>query len=171
MTPDNLRELYVQQLRDVYSAETQLIDALPAMVEAAASERLKDAFRTHLRETERQKVRLEQLFDRMDMSPRGQTCHAMKGLIKDANGLIKDAKNLLGHDAPPEVLDAGLIAQAQRVEHFEISAYGTLAAYAERLGRTDDHRLLTETLGEEKHTDELLTGIARDSVNPAAAVA
>ena len=169
MTPDNLRDLYVQQLRDLYSAEDQLIDALPKMAKKAGSQELQQAFEQHLEQTRRHKERLEQLFDKMDMSPSGQTCQAMKGLIKEAKDLISDANNLFGSDAPPEVLDAGLIAQAQRVEHYEISAYGTVATYAERLGRTADHDLLGQTLEEEKQTDELLNRVAETLVNPAAA--
>ena len=169
MTPDNLKDLYIQQLRDLYSAENQLLDALPKMEKKATNEELKEAFRTHLEQTRTQKQRLEQIFEKMNMSPSGETCKAMKGLIDEAEHFIKESKSLLGKDAPPEVLDAGLIAQAQRVEHYEISAYGTVASYAETLGRGDDHRLLGKTLDEEKHTDGLLNRLAKGLVNPAAA--
>ena len=169
MTPKNLNDLYVQQLRDLYSAESQLIDALPTMAKKATSSELEQAFERHLNQTRRHKERIEELFEKMDMSPSGQTCQAMKGLIKEAKDLISDASSLFGSDAPPEVLDTGLIAQAQRVEHYEISAYGTVATYAEMLGRTADHDLLGQTLAEEKETDEELNQIAERLTNPAAA--
>ena len=143
MTPKNLQDLYVHQLRDLYSAESQFVEALPTMAEEATSPELERAFGTHLEETRRQKERLEQIFDRLEASPGGQTCQAMKGLIKEAKDLISDASSFFGSDAPAAVLDAGLIAQAQRVEHYEISAYGTVATYAETLGRREDHRLLS----------------------------
>lgn len=168
MTPKNLRDLYLHELRDLYSAESQLIEALPTMAKKASNAQLQDAFETHLAETRRQKERLEQIFQALDESPGGETCKAMKGLIKEAKDLISDASNFFGSDAPPEVLDAGLIAQAQRVEHYEIAAYGTVTTYAETLGRSEDHRLLSETLEEEKKTDGLLNRLAKDRINPAA---
>ena len=169
MTPKNLQDLYLHQLRDLHSAESQLISALPTMAEKASQPALKQAFEAHLEETRRHKERLEQLFDKTEMSPGGHTCQAMKGLIQEVKDFISDAHKLLGKDAPPEVLDAGLIAQAQRVEHYEISAYGTVATYAETLGRMDDHRVLSQTLQEEKHADEKLNEIAMRIVNPSAA--
>lgn len=169
MTPKNLEDLYVQQLRDLYSAESQLVDALPTMAEKATSPELKQAFQRHLDQTRRHKERLDELFDKLDVSPGGHTCQAMKGLIREAKDLISDASSLFSGDAPSEVLDAGLIAQAQRVEHYEISGYGTVATYAETLGRTADHDLLGQTLAEEKETDEKLNQIAEGLVNPAAA--
>lgn len=169
MTPQNLRDLYKHQLRDLYSAESQLIEALPEMVDEATSPALKQAFRTHLEETMRQKERLDQIFSRLDENPGSQTCQGMKGLIKEAKHLISDATNFFGSDAPPEVLDAGLIMSAQRVEHYEIAGYGTVLTYAELLGRSEDQDLLRLTLEEEKEADETLTRIARDGVNLAAA--
>lgn len=171
MTPKNLEDLYLHELRDLYSAEKQLLDALPEMAEKASNAELRRAFHAHFKETEQQKERLRQIFDRMDKSPTGHTCKAMRGLIKEANSFMSDASSLLGNDAPDEVLDAGLIAQAQRVEHYEIAAYGTAVTYAEMLGRTDDHRLLKQTLDEERSTDEKLNRLAKGVVNPAAASA
>src|SRR5690606_24874826 len=133
-TLNDFNDLYVAQLKDLYSAETQLIEALPKMAEAAAHPELKRAFQDHLQETKRQKERLEQIFRGLDQDPSGETCQAMKGLVKEGQDII-DAD---GDDA---VRDAGLIAAAQRVEHYEIAGYGCVRTYAERLGRTDDARL------------------------------
>lgn len=169
MTPRNLHDLYVHQLRDLYSAESQLIDALPRLTEKTSNPELQRAFRTHLEDTKRQRERLDRIFDRLDVSPGGQTCQGMKGLVKEANDLISDSTRFFGEDAPPEVLDAGLIPAAQRVEHYEIAGYGTVATYAEMLGRQEDHTLLTQTLEEEKRTDETLTQLAKRSVNLEAA--
>ena len=155
-------DLYVQQLRDLYSAETQLVEALPMMADAATHAELKRAFQDHLAVTKRQQQRLEQLFQRLGKDPGGHTCQAMKGLIKEGNEII-------GADADPSVRDAGLIAAAQRVEHYEMAGYGTVRTFAERLGRTEDARLLQETLDEEGQADELLTKIAEQVVNVDAA--
>lgn len=168
MTPKNLHELYVYQLRDLYSAEKEIIDALPKMAKKASNPQLKRAFETHLEQSKRQKERLEQIFDALDASPKGKTCKAIQGLIAEAEDFIGDAKKLFGSDSPSEVLDAGLIAQAQRIEHYEISAYGTAASYAETLGRLDDNKRLSATLGEEKETDAELNTLAKSMVNPAA---
>jgi ferritin-like metal-binding protein YciE len=160
-TSETLRsfdDLYVQQLRDLYSAETQLVEALPMMADAATHVELKRAFQDHLAVTKRQQQRLEQLFQRLGQDPGGHTCQAMKGLIKEGNEII-------GADADPAVRDAGLIAAAQRVEHYEMAGYGTVRTFAERLGRTDDARLLQETLDEEGDADKLLTQIAEQVVN------
>ncbi len=171
MTPRNLEDLYVHQLRDLYSAESDLINALPRMAEKATNPTLQRAFEEHLEQTKRHKERLEQIFERRDESPKGESCKAMKGLIAEAEGFISDAKKLFGSDSPSAVLDAGLIAQAQRVEHYEISAYGTVATYAETLGRLDDHKLLSATLQEEKNTDQELNHLAKEMINPAAVTA
>ena len=158
-------DLYVAQLQDLYSAETQLIDALPKMADAASHPQLKRAFQDHLNVTKRQKERLEEIFQSLDDDPGGETCQAMKGLVKEGQEII-DA------DAPDDVRDAGLIAAAQRVEHYEIADYGTVRTFAERLGRSADARLLDETLSEEKKkTDGLLNRIAEAVVNPDAAMA
>ena len=171
MTPKNLEDLYIHELRDVYSAESQLVDALPEMVKLSKDHRLQKAFEHHLEQTKEHKRRLEKIFERHDMSPSGETCHAMKGLIKEANSFASDAKSFLGSDAPPPVVDAGLISHAQRVEHYEISAYGTVCTYAETLGHNEDYRLLTQTLDEEKSTDGELNELAKGLINPKAASA
>jgi len=157
-------ELYVQQLRDLYSAETQLIEALPMMADAATHADLKNAFQDHLTVTRRQKERLEQIFQRLGQDPGGHTCQAMKGLVKEGNEII-------GADADDNVRDAGLIAAAQRVEHYEMAGYGTVRTFANRLGRAEDARLLQETLDEEGDADKLLTTIAEQVVNADAAAA
>ena len=157
-------DLYVAQLQDLYSAESQLVDALPKMADAASHPELKQAFQDHLATTKRQKERLEQIFQSLDAEAGGETCQAMKGLVKEGQEII-DA------DAPDAVRDAGLIAAAQRVEHYEMAGYGTVRTFAERLGRADDARLLAETLAEEKDADGLLNRIAEQVVNPDAAMA
>ena len=161
---DSFDDLYVAQLQDLYSAETQLVDALPKMADAASHPELKRAFQDHLGTTKRQKDRLDQIFRSLGADPGGETCQAMKGLVKEGQEII-DA------DAPDAVRDAGLIAAAQRVEHYEIAGYGTVQTFAERLGRRDDARLLGETLAEEKEADGLLNRIAEQVVNPDAASA
>jgi len=168
-TPRSLHDLYVHQLKDLYSAETQLIDALPMMAKTAKHERLKAAFESHLEETKQQREKLEKVFKSLDESPKGETCQAMKGLIKEANAFISDVKNLIASNAPDAVIDAGLIANAQRVEHYEIAGYGTVCHYAEVLGRQDDYRILKTILDQEKATDEKLNAIAKEAVNPKAA--
>ena len=171
MPLNTLPDLYLNQLRDLYDAENQLLDALPKMAEAAAHPELAQAFHDHLDQTRIQVQRLKQVFSTIGEDPSGETCQAMKGLIKEGEELIGKKDQLLGEDADPSVLDAGLIAAAQRVEHYEIAGYGTVCTYAEMLGRTDDHALLGETLDEEKDTDDRLTRLARRVVNPDAATA
>jgi ferritin-like metal-binding protein YciE len=158
-TLNSFDDLYVQQLRDLYSAEEQLIEALPMMADAAAHPELKRAFQDHLQQTRRQKDRLDQIFRTLDQDPGGHTCEAMKGLIKEGNAILKA-------DGDAAVRDAGLIAAAQRVEHYEIAGYGTVRTFAERLGRTQDRDLLQQTLDEEGEADELLNEIAMQVVNP-----
>ncbi|CAN5628406.1 ferritin-like domain-containing protein [soil metagenome] len=169
MTPRSLYDLYVHQLQDLYSAESQIIDALPTMADKAMHEQLKNAFRTHLEETKSQRDRLRRIFDGLEESPDGHTCKAMKGLIAEAKEFIGHVENIFADDAPGEVVDAGLIANAQRVEHYEIAGYGTVCTFAEILGRDQDVRVLKEILAEEKRADERLTEIAMEAVNPAAA--
>lgn len=168
MKPENLKELYIHQLRDIYSAETQLEEALPTMEKKATLPELKQAFKTHLEETKQQKKRLEEVFKMLDTSPKGATCQAMKGIVKEAKDFLDETHKIFGRDAPDEVVDAGLIAQAQRAEHYEITAYGTVASYAETLGRRQEKDLLGQTLEEEKRTDQKLTRLAEQLVNPAA---
>ena len=161
MKLETLSDLYLEQLRDLYSAETQIIEALPLMISQASHPELRQAFQQHLNETKQQRERLDQIFDNLGKSAKGETCMAMEGLIKEANHMLKNKSDA-------DVLDAGLITAAQRVEHYEIAGYGTVATYAEMLGRTDDHRLLGLTLQEEKQTDEILNRIAKTVVNPEA---
>lgn len=168
MTPENLRDLYVQQLRDLRSTEKQLLDMLPTMAGKAQDASLQDALWEHLEEVRRHEHRLDKLFEDLEVSHNGQTCYAMKGIIREANNLISNASRIFGSAAPPEVLDAGLIAQAQRAVHYKVAVYGTVATYAELLERADDLKLLRQTLEEEKQMDAALTRVATELVNPAA---
>jgi len=158
MKLESLKDLYLEQLKDLHSAESQLVDALPKMADAASAPELKNAFREHLAQTRQHVERLEQIFKRLGESPKGETCEGMKGLIKEGEAMIK-------MKGEPEVIDAGLIAAAQRVEHYEIAGYGTVRTYAELLGEQEAVRLLERTLQEEEETDEKLTEIAETRVN------
>lgn len=171
MTPQNLEDLYIHRLRDLYSAETQLIEALPKMAGKANNPELRQAFEQHVEQTRQQRQRLEKIFDGRGMSPAGVTCHGVKGLVKEAEQHVSEAKSFLGSDAPEAVLDASMIADAQSVEHYEIAGYGTVCTYAEMLGRTGEYDLLAQTLSEEKSTDRKLNDIAKELVNPEAAMA
>ncbi len=171
MMLNTLADLYVEQLRDLYDAEQQLVEALPKMADAANDGELARAFHDHLDKTRRHVRRLEQVFDQLGESPNGKSCKAMQGLIKESEGLMSQASRLFGQDADPAVLDAGLIAHAQRIEHYEIAGYGTVCTYAETLGRNDDHDLLGLTLDEEKAADDSLTLLAKQFINVQAAVA
>lgn len=163
MKMESLQELYVQGLKDLYSAEKQLVKALPKMAKAASSNELKKGFQEHLKETEGQVQRLEEIFAELGASPRGKKCVGMEGLIEEG-------KELMEEDADPEVLDAGLIAAAQHVEHYEIAGYGCARTYAELLGYEDAAKLLQESLDEEKAADEKLSAMA-ESINVEAAQA
>lgn len=154
----DLRSLYIDGLRDVYSAETQLIKALPKMAEAANSPELKKAIKNHLVETKKQADRLEQIFSRLEYKPAGETCEAMKGLIKEGEDLIKKSDD-------PDARDAGIIMASQKVEHYEIASYGTLCTWADLLGEEDDQRLLRETLDEEHKANDKLNEVATSGVN------
>ena len=161
----NLQELFVEQLKDVHSAERQLIKALPRMAKAATASALRKAFEDHLAVAREQVERLEAVFEEVGTRPGRKTCAAMEGLVQEGQELIE-------HSPPPEVLDAGLIAAAQRVEHYEIAAYGTLRSYAKTLGHKGAVKLLERTLKEEEATDKLLSelaegGVNRDAVEPA----
>jgi len=158
----SLQDLFLEQLKDVYDAETQLVEALPAMAKAAHSPQLRTGFQNHLEQTRQHAKRLEQIFQQMDTPPKAKKCKAMQGLIKEGQEMIDQ-------NAEPEVRDAGLIAAAQRVEHYEIAAYGTLRTYAQQLGKHQAVTLLEQTLQEEKETDHKLTQIAESSVNVQAA--
>ncbi|MEZ7496635.1 ferritin-like domain-containing protein [Leeuwenhoekiella aequorea] len=154
----NLKDLFNHQLQDLYSAESQLVDALPKMKEAATNEKLKKAFEDHYEETLKHKQRIEEICDKLDIDPNGEECKAMKGLIQEAEDFIKE-------EAPDDVKDAGLIAEAQRVEHYEISGYGTLINYCNQLGYEDIAEKLAKTLKQEYKADELLNDIAEDNIN------
>jgi ferritin-like metal-binding protein YciE len=162
LTLDNLENVLVLQLRDLYSAEEQLIKALPKMAEAAHSDELKSAFETHLQETEQQKARIEQVFRLLGKEPESETCEAMQGLITEGDEII-------ALDGDPEVKDAALIAAAQRVEHYEIAGYGCARTFAKQLGHNEVANLLQETLDEEANADKILTHVAENFVNAAAA--
>lgn len=154
MKLENLNKLYIEQLKDIYSAETQLTKALPKMAKSASNRGLKMAFESHLEETKSHVERLQTIFQTLDYSPRGPKCKGMAGLLEEGEDLMKE------EDADPEVLDAGLIAAAQRVEHYEIAAYGTVRTFAQRLGYTEAADLLQQTLDEEYAADQKLTAIA-----------
>jgi len=158
----NLESLLIHELKDLYSAETQLIKALPKMAKAATSEALKSAFEEHLEQTEQQKVRLDEVFKLLDGSPRGQKCKAMEGLIEEGQDIITE-------EGDEVTKDAALIAAAQRVEHYEIAGYGAARAFAEILEKSDVADLLQETLDEEKETDQKLTELAMSEINLQAA--
>ena len=154
----NLQDLFEHQLKDLYSAETQLVKALPKMQKSANDDKLKKAFEKHLKETEEHVKRLEEITEKLGIKPSGETCKAMQGLIKEAESFLEE-------DAEKDVRDAGLIAEAQRVEHYEISGYGTAVRYAKELGHDDIAKKLQKTLDEEYKTDDLLTDMAEDRVN------
>ncbi len=153
MRMEDLKDLFVDELKDLYSAENQITKALPKMAKTASSPDLKQGFELHLEQTKGQIARLEQIFEELGESPKGKKCHGMEGLLEEG-------KELMGEDAEPEVMDAGLISAAQRVEHYEIAAYGTVKTYAELLGMSKASKLLEETLSEEKETDKKLSGLA-----------
>jgi ferritin-like metal-binding protein YciE len=161
---ETLRDLYIDELKDLWSAEKQLVQALPRMAKAANDPRLAKAFNTHLRQTERQVTRLERIFKELGESPRGKKCIGMEGLIEEGKELMKEKPE-------PQVLDAGLIAKAQHIEHYEIAGYGTVRTYARVLGEERQAQLLQETLDEEGETDKLLTQLAEGSINVEAAEA
>lgn len=163
MKLESLKDLYLEQLKDLYSAETQLVDALPKMAEAASSPDLRQGFTDHLRQTNEHVQRLERIFQNLGEKPKGHTCEGMKGLIKEGEEMIK----MRGESS---VRDAGLIACAQRVEHYEIAGYGTVRTYAELLGHGEHVTLLERTLQEEEETDERLTELAESHVNEEALV-
>ena len=159
----NLEDLFWDQVKDIYDAEQRLTDALPKMADAANDPVLKSAFREHLDQTRQHVERLETIFRSLDLKPGGETCEGMEGLIKEGEEMIKSK-------GEPEAKDAGLIAAAQRVEHYEIAGYGTVRTYAELLGDEQAMRLLERTLQEEEETDERLTEIAESHINQEALV-
>ena len=157
-----LEDLFLNTLKDVYYAEKQILRALPKMAKAAESEELREAFQTHRAETEGQIQRLEQVFEAIGKRAQGKTCEAIQGIIEEGKEIMEDF-------AESDALDAGLIAAGQAVEHYEISRYGTLRAWAQELGLEDAAGLLEETLEEEKKTDKLLSELAEARVNQKAA--
>jgi ferritin-like metal-binding protein YciE len=162
MAVKTLHDLFVHTLGDIYYAENQILKALPKMAEQATSSELKEAFQQHLEETREQVKRLEQVFQMCKVPAKGEKCDAIEGIIKEADGLLEEIED-------DEVRDAGMLAAAQAVEHYEISRYGTLIAWAEQLEMDDAIDLLEETLEEEKNADRLLTEIAEGDVNEEAA--
>jgi ferritin-like metal-binding protein YciE len=157
-----LDDLFVHTLQDIYYAENQITKALPKMVEKASDPQLKQAFQSHLQETHNQIKRLEQVFQMHGQPVKGVTCPAIDGIIEEAQDIMGDAED-------KEVLDAAMLAAAQAVEHYEITRYGTLIAFAQQLGRNDCASVLKQTLEEEKAADKKLTGIAESKVNRKAA--
>ena len=157
-----LNELFHDTLKDIYYAEKQILKALPKMAKAASSDRLRAAFEKHHGETEGQVERLERIFELIDKPARAKTCDAIQGILDEGKEIMEEYKGC-------EALDAGMLAAAQAVEHYEISRYGTLKQWAQQLGLKDAVRLLDETLQEERKTDESLTSLAEAEVNLAAA--
>jgi ferritin-like metal-binding protein YciE len=161
MKLNTLEELYISELRDLYSAENQLLKALPKMAKGASSPELKDAFEKHLEQTKGHVERLEQIFHQLDETPKGKTCRGMKGLVEEGSEILKE-------DGENSVLDAGIIVAAQKVEHYEIASYGSVRTFANLLGKDEDARLLQSTLDEESETNEILNRLAESGVNPEA---
>ena len=161
MKEGTLEQLYIDQLKDLYSAEGQLVQALPKMAKAASSPKLQKAIAMHLEETKSHREVVAQIFETLDASPRGKKCKAMEGLIEEGAEVLEE------HEDGP-VRDAALIAAAQRVEHYEIASYGTACEFAQILGRSQDHKALGRVLEQEKAADEKLNQIAKSEVNQAA---
>jgi ferritin-like metal-binding protein YciE len=161
-TATSLHDAFVDELRDMYNAEKQLTKALPKMAKAANSEELSTAFEDHLQETQNQVERLEQVFESIDERPRSKQCQGMAGILEEGS-------EILNEDMDEATMDARLIAAAQRVEHYEMAAYGTLVAWARRMGHNDAAKLLEENLNEEKAADEKLTTLAEGGINQQAA--
>lgn len=161
MALQTLEDLFLDELKDIYNAEQQILKALPRMAKKASAPELRKAFEQHLKQTEAQVQRLERVFAKMNQKAKGKTCKGMQGLIEEG-------KEMMSEDISDDVLDAALIAAAQKVEHYEIAAYGTLRTYAELLGMDDAAKLLQQTLDEEGQTDKKLTELAEQLVNPEA---
>jgi ferritin-like metal-binding protein YciE len=155
MKENQLKEIYVEELKDLYSAENQLVKALPKMAKAATSEDLRAGFEEHLEQTKGHVQRLEDIFKTLGENPKGKTCKGMQGLVTEGSEMIEE-------EGEGEGLDVGLISAAQRVEHYEIAGYGSVAAYADLLGEEEAASLLRMTLEEEKETDKKLTELARE---------
>ena len=155
MAENGLRELYLDELKDLYNAENQLIKALPKLAKASTSDELREGLEEHLEQTKGHVERLEQIFEAMDESPKGKKCAGMEGLVKEGSEVMDE-------DFEGAVMDAALIGAAQRVEHYEIAAYGTVIAFANQLGESEHASLLKETLEEEKEADEKLTSLSEE---------
>jgi ferritin-like metal-binding protein YciE len=164
MALNSMDELFLNEIKDVYNAEKQLVAALPRMAKAAQAPKLQQAITKHLRETEGHVKRLEQILRSLGEPLRGKKCKGMEGLIEEG-------KEVLEEDGAPEVIDAAIISAAQRVEHYEIAAYGCLRTYAQLLGNTEADRLLQQTLAEEEATDKALTALGEGGINQAAVAA
>ena len=155
MPNEALRELYIDELKDLYSAENQLVKALPKLAKAAESDELREGFEEHLQQTQGHVDRLEKIFSDLGENPKGKKCVGMEGLVKEGS-------EIMGEDFEGAVMDAALIGAAQRVEHYEIAAYGTVCEFARILGESEHTSLLEQTLEEEKETDQKLTELAKD---------
>lgn len=164
MKIDSLEKLYVHELKDLHSAESQILDALPKMIKAASDDELKKALESHRTETEEHLNRIERLFQNLDFEPGGHKCKGIEGLLKEGDEVLAEA-------ADDDVRNAAIISSCQRVEHYEMAAYGVARAFAGKLGRHDDAEVLTTTLEEEGHADRTLTGIAEQRINFAARTA
>jgi ferritin-like metal-binding protein YciE len=158
MKQHTLRDLFVNELKDLYNMENQIIKALPKMAKTASTPELRQGFEEHLQQTRGQVQRLERIFEELDTAPRGKRCMGMEGIIDEG-------KELMGEEMDEPTMDAGLIAAAQKVEHYEIASYGTVRTWAEELGMHNAASLLEETLEEEKATDEKLSHLAEQMVN------
>lgn len=158
MKSESLKDIYIEELKDIYHAENSILKALPGMIKAASNQQLKDAFQEHLEETRVQVERLNQIFEHLGVASRGKKCEGMVGILAEGESYLKK-------DIDPSVKDAALIASAQKVEHYEMASYGTLKTFAHLLGEEDVAGMLEETLKEEKQADQKLTRIAERSVN------
>lgn len=163
MEIDSLRKLYIEELKDLYSAEKQILQVLPRMAKKVTNQQLRQAFEEHVEVTRNQVARLDQIFESLERSPRGKKCKGMEGLLEEG-------KEMMEENMEPEVLDAALISATQRVEHYEIAGYGTVRAYAQLLGEQEHVRLLQQTLDEEGEADKKLTQLAETTINVEAAV-
>jgi ferritin-like metal-binding protein YciE len=158
MSLDTLHDLFIEELKDLYNAENQLVKALPKMAKNATTPELKEAFAEHLEVTRKQVERLDEIFSGLSVNPKGKKCKAMEGLIEEGSEIFSKKGN-------PSVIDAALIAAAQRVEHYEMAAYGCARAFAKLLGNSNAEKLLQETLDEESEADAKLTQIAESTIN------
>ena len=163
MKLDKLQKLYINELRDLYNAENQLLKALPKMAKAASSPELKQAFEKHLKQTKSHGERLEEVFEDINEKPKGKTCHGMKGLIEEGSEILQE-------EGDESVIDAGIIVAAQKVEHSEIAGYGIVRTFADLLRKERSAELLQTSLNEESETNEALNQLAEEIVNPEALV-